>query len=145
MRYITPIIEQLDRAAFELATDHPINNRLALILIDNALELVVHRRCMDSAGWDRHLVREHRRLSPKQRRMAEGRSFEDKLAVLGHLDDLSDAERRFISICHDYRSELYHVGLRHDDVIRGIAGQYFRLCVGLRTTPAIFAHQFVRR
>ena len=44
MRYIALIVEQLHRAALELAIDHPINNRIALILIDNAAELVVHHR-----------------------------------------------------------------------------------------------------
>ena len=44
MRYVITIVEQLDRAAAELTTDHPINNRLALILIDNATELILHRQ-----------------------------------------------------------------------------------------------------
>lgn len=131
MRYITPVIEQLDRAVLELATDHAINSRLALILIDNALELIVHRRCTDAVELDRQLHREIWKLSPKQRRMAGGRSFEDKLAVLVVLGDISDGERRFIAICHDYRNELYHVGLRHDGVVRAIAGQYFKLCLEL--------------
>ena len=47
MRHVVTIVEQLDRAAMELATDHPINNRLALILIDNASEVILHRQSMD--------------------------------------------------------------------------------------------------
>ena len=47
MRYILTVVEQLDRAARELETDHPINNRLALILVDNATELILHRQCTD--------------------------------------------------------------------------------------------------
>ena len=43
MKYVITIVEQLDRAAGELVSDHPINNRLALILIDNATELILHR------------------------------------------------------------------------------------------------------
>ena len=34
LRYTLTVVEQLDRAASELAVDHPINNRLALILVD---------------------------------------------------------------------------------------------------------------
>jgi hypothetical protein len=53
MRYVMPIVEQLDRAAQELAIDHPINNRLALILIDNATELILHGRCTDQIEEDK--------------------------------------------------------------------------------------------
>ena len=47
------VVEQLDRAAGELRTDHPINNRLALILVDNATELVIERRCSDHVREDK--------------------------------------------------------------------------------------------
>ena len=42
MRYILTVVEQLDRAARELTVNHPINNRLALIWILNAVELIIH-------------------------------------------------------------------------------------------------------
>src|SRR5258708_19732535 len=53
MRFATLIVEQLDRAATELAVNHPLNARMALILIDNAAELVIHRRCEDLVRADR--------------------------------------------------------------------------------------------
>jgi hypothetical protein len=43
MRFATLVVEQLDRAATELAVAHPINARIALILVDNAAELIIHR------------------------------------------------------------------------------------------------------
>lgn len=134
MRYTLTVVEQLDRAASELAVDHPINNRLALILVDNATELVLHRRCTDHVQWDRTL----RKLDPKQRAMARGNFIEGKLKVLEVLGDITHPERRFISSAHQYRNELYHVGLKHDDIIRAMAGQYFQLCCDLfvRLKPA---------
>jgi hypothetical protein len=132
MRYIMPIVEQLDRAARELATDHPINNRLALILIDNATELILHRRCKTHALWDKEYRKlGEAKLSLKQRHMARGSFLDGKLIVLQALGDISEKERRFIAICHDYRSELYHVGLGHEAVIRAMAGRYFDLCCEL--------------
>lgn len=132
MRYIMPIVEQLDRAARELATDHPINNRLALILIDNAVELILHRRCRDHLMHEKTAVRIGRaRLTPKQRQMARGSFLDGKLIALRVLGDITEPERRFIAICHDYRSELYHVGLGHQDVVRAMAGRYFELCCDL--------------
>lgn len=157
MRYLLPIVEQLDRAARELSTDHPINNRLALILVDNATELIVHRQCMDlleqdsfASGLQKTLLEatSHSSTSPepqseylkelsgqvllpKQRARANGKHFEDKLKVLKEVEDLGESERRFIVIAHNYRNELYHIGLTHDDIIRGIVGQYFLLCCEL--------------
>ena len=154
MKYTLTIVEQLDRAATELANDHPINNRLALILIDNAAELVLHHRCagllqidnMASSLWKAHRAAAEsnsqnqsdfseglRRsvMTAKQRVRAAGKFLEGKLKVLGQMGDLSPAERRFISIAHEYRNELYHVGLTHDDITRAIAGHYFLLCCEL--------------
>ena len=127
MQYVLTVVEQLDRAIHELSTDHPINNRLALILIDNGTELVLHRRCMDHLFSDRML----RSLQPKQRRMAKSQRLPDKLKVLEQLEDITRTERRFIRVAHSYRNALYHAGLKHDDIIRAIAGHYFLLCCDL--------------
>ena len=155
MRYSLTIVEQLDRAATELATDHPINNRLALILIDNATELILHRQCIDrlerdsfysnmlqalqslrggeSSEGDGDVPEDWARfiLKPGQRAKAKGKSLPDKLKVLQDMGDLSSAERKYIQIAHGYRNELYHVGLTRDDIIRAVAGHYFLLCCDL--------------
>ena len=155
MRYVLTIVEQLDRAATELATDHPINNRLALILIDNATELILHRQCTYRLAWDRRVSSLSEALksaakarslegkvelsgdlgalimTPKQRVRAKGKHLDGRLKVLEEMGDLTSAERRFIAIAHGYRDELYHVGLTHDDIIRAIAGHYFLLCCSL--------------
>jgi hypothetical protein len=139
MRYIMAVVEQLDRAARELRADHPVSHRLALILTDNAVELVIHQRCTHHAEWDRILLKP--KLTPKQRRDALGRYFEDKLNVLKALGELSEPERRYILVCHDYRNELYHVGLGHQQIIEALAGSYFRFACGLfaRLEPAHIA------
>ena len=155
MRYVLTIVEQLDRAASELANDHPINNRLALILIDNATELILHRQCTDRLERDSEMSGLQAALlataksnsmeaeiklpedladlimTPRQRANAKGKFFDDMLKVLKDMGDLTQSERGFIKIAHDYRNELYHVGLAHDDIIRAIAGHYFLLCCDL--------------
>ena len=152
MKYVTTIVEQLDRAAGELVSDHPINNRLALILIDNATELILHRQCLDRIGHDRiysRILRSYHSLAEgkptkdltkitddlrqhilteKQRERAKGKFLDGKLKVLEEVGDITSAERRFVAIAHHYRDELYHVGLTHDNIIRAIAGHYFLLC-----------------
>ena len=157
MRYIVTIVEQLDRATRELATDHPINNRLALILVDNATELMLHRQCTDRLGldsmasglWKAHQAiidgrpsGDHLQFSedlkkdvmtPKQRFQAKGIFLDGKLKVLEGMGDITLKERRFIAIAHDYRNELYHVGLTHDEIMRPLAMQYFLLSCDLFT------------
>ena len=157
MRYILTIVEQLDRATRELATDHPINNRLALILVDNATELMLHRQCTDrleldsmaSGLWKAHQAIIEERpsgdhlqfsedlrkdvMTPKQRSQSKGIFLEGKLKVLEGMGDITSKERRFIANAHDYRNELYHVGLTHDEIIRPLAAQYFWLSCDLFT------------
>ena len=155
MRFVLTIVEQLDRAARKLKTDHPINNRLALILVDNATELMLHRQCTnrleldsfagriwkayqaigkgESAG-DRFESSEKLRqviMTAKQRANAKSKFLDDKLKVLGDMGDLTATEKRFISVAHSYRNELYHIGLSHEDIIRAISGRYFLLCCDL--------------
>ena len=127
MRYKLTVVEQLDRAIRELRIDHPINNRLALILVDNATELILHRRCRYHADLDRVL----QKLSPRQRMKARGVFLDGKLKVLEAMGDISGNERAFIAIAHHYRNELYHVGLKHDGIIRSMTGCYFELCCDL--------------
>ena len=152
MKYTLTIIEQLDRAAHELSIDHPINNRLALILIDNATELILYRQCTGRLEWDNLFGPIHKAaqtitksgteaeedddltviiMRPDQRRKAREPYLKSKLQVLEEMGDLSTAERRFNAIAHKYRNELYHTGLKHDAIIRAIASQYFLFCCEL--------------
>jgi hypothetical protein len=129
MRFATLIVEQLDRAAMELAVDHPLNARIALILIDNAAELIIHRRCRDLVRADRKLARPT--LTAQRRRSILGHAFGEKIKFLEQMAALSGGERHFISELHTHRNTLYHVGLRHDDIIRPLAVAYFRLACAL--------------
>lgn len=135
MRYYQTIVEQLDRAASELGTDHPINNRLALILIDNAVELIVHRLChkhvmVDGmfSGYPSPEDTGFYVMTESELRKANGRYLKPKLRILVKKGDLNPRESRFIAIVHKYRNELYHVGLTHDDIIRAVANQYYLFC-----------------
>jgi hypothetical protein len=129
MRFATLIVEQLDRAVMELAVDHPLNARIALILIDNAAELIIHRRC-------ERLVRADRKsdaptLTAAKRRSILGHYFAEKVKFLEKASALSAEERHFIGELHSHRNTLYHVGLENDDLIRALATAYFQLTCDL--------------
>ncbi len=155
MQELLTIVEQLDRASSELLTDHPINNRLALILIDNATELMLHGQCTSHLELDsmffpvlksyESILERHPEadvngpmndiakhvLTPQQRSSARGRFLAPKLKVLTDKGDITTDERQFIAAAHEYRNELYHVGLAHADIIRAIAAHYFLLACDL--------------
>ena len=118
MRFALTVVEQLDRAATELAVDNPINNRLALILIDNAAELLIHRQCVghvenhsvysrlskaheaisllkpeaDESGFSEDI--RQNLMTTGQLKGAKGNYFDPKLKVLKQMGDLSQSERR---------------------------------------------------
>ena len=64
---------------------------------------------------------------------AKGVFLDGKLKVLEAMEDITSKERRFVTIAHEYRNELYHVGLTHDEIIRALAEQYFLLSCDLFT------------
>lgn len=142
MKYIMPIVEQLDRAAIEIAQDHPISSRLGLILVDNAVELILHRYCTDEIREDVHRAPGREKYSVKMRKEAHGRFLEGKLALAKASGAINEIERRFIKVCHFYRSELYHVGIDYEGIIRALAGEYYRFACDLfgRLAPSGITH-----
>jgi hypothetical protein len=129
MRFATLIVEQLDRAATELAVEHPLNARLALILVDNAAELIIHRRCERLVRTDRKSATPT--LTAAKRRSILGHFFGEKIKFLEKVAALSADERHFIGELHGHRNTLYHVGLQNDDIIRTLAIAYFQLTCDL--------------
>lgn len=128
MRYIIPCVEQLDRAALELHYDNPVNSRLALILTDNIVELICHRRCeelIDCDGGDSWL--DQPKYSAKQRCNALGRYFEQKIKFLRSAKLISEEEQEFALIAHCYRNKAYHIGLRDDAILWHVSWHYHSL------------------
>ena len=72
-------------------------------------------------------------MTQRQRTQAKGIFLDGKLSVLESMEDITSKERRFITIAHGYRNELYHVGLTHDEIIRALSAQYFLLSCDLFT------------
>jgi len=123
MKFFSTVIEQLDRALDELGSSSAIGSRIALILVDNAVELLIHQSCEHYA---KHGTQEGA-LSPHVRREATGTNLDAKFALLRRVGDLTESQARFVAICHSYRNELYHVGVRHDDILRHLAKEYLQL------------------
>jgi hypothetical protein len=127
VRHIVPIIEQMSRAAEELSSDHPVHHRLGYILVDNAAELIIHKFAKNEADT-RQMWMVDPPLTLRQLRSARKGKFDDKLSFLVTIGKLTPDERRFAAICHEYRNQVYHAGLKHEDIIQAIGGAYYRWC-----------------
>ena len=107
MHYILSIAEQLDKAATELSFEHPINDRLALILIDNAVELIMARRIrntiLDFDDW-------RGRLGPDVRTKARSQNINRRLEALVTAQQLDVRSADLIGEAHKHRNRLYHEG-----------------------------------
>lgn len=125
MRVVIPVAEQLDRARREILVGGPLNGRIGLILIDNALELMCHQKAAEILERDR----ESRSLNPEQRSDARGQVFGRKVAFLRGLGHIADDQVRAVTIFHRHRNQLYHAGLRNDPVVDHLARRYFALTV----------------
>jgi hypothetical protein len=125
-------IEQLDLAAQQLDKRNPSYARFAIILIDNVIELITHSICSDEITNDDLWIRlGDPKLSSKQRQDALGQRFDRKIAFCRSRNRISNDEAEAIHICHRYRNELYHAGLKYKNVVWDIADFYYQVAVSV--------------
>ena len=121
METLLPIAEQLDRAAVELCLDHPIHNRLAIILIDNVVELMVREALYVHAD----LGGDFRGVTARHRKLARSQSLRDRLSVLAFANELTPLETEFVLAVHDHRNSAYHEGHAEEPYLRQLAFLYY--------------------
>lgn len=88
-----------------------------------------HQKCADLLFADRY--RPSHQLTAGQRNDARGRAFDKKIQFLKDLAHIPADQVQAMAILHEYRNQLYHVGLRDDPIIGQLAHLYFRLAAGL--------------
>ncbi len=146
MRHFVPCVEQLDRAATELHESSPVSSRLALILTDNVVELMLHSKCREifSRKGASYLdqVSEGKYSRAAQHRVL-GNHFDEKTKFLMSEAVITHQEFEFIRICHVFRGEAYHTGLTHDEIMFPLAWEYHelacRLLVSLKLSSRTYA------
>lgn len=144
MKYLTTCVEQLDRAGVELQADHPIGDRISLILTDNIVELMIHAECKAVFSLHQHDEVKDNQASPygqgaKSRVL--GQHFDEKLKFLRKEGRLSDSEASFIRISHSIRNTAYHAGQLDENFLHPLAWEYHELACSLfpRIGPAYFS------
>lgn len=126
------IIEQLDLVSKELRRSNPLRSRFALILIDNVVELILHRACTQEISRDNLWIKLGKpKYSSKDRSDAMGKIFDRKVNFLVRLNKIARAEAEFIKICHKYRNELYHTGLKYELILWDLSMDYYEIALAL--------------
>lgn len=146
MKYIFSVVEQLDLAAQQLHEDGPAYARFALLLVDNMVELMIHRECQWAIAGDEFALKAGRpRFDAKSRARALGHHVDEKIKFCRDLGVISLDEFDFIHSAHGYRNELYHVGIRHDGLIYPLAWQYHTLACELFAKLKVRAYTWESR
>lgn len=136
-------IEQLDLAAHQLSKRDPLYARFALMLIDNSVELIIYGVCLQALSFDTAMAKtfgsyhvSSRFTSDKLRGYAKSQRLDEKLKFCKTIKKITSAQFDAINICHKYRNELYHAGLKYNDIIWDIVWFYYDIAIVLLETTA---------
>jgi hypothetical protein len=122
-------LDQLALARQQLETREAECGRVAHILTDNAVELMLHYQA--EAAARSHGFPLTRRIEKEEQRELVGLHLEPKLRLARELKVLTAEESEFVVTNHYYRNEVYHRGLRHNRVIWDLAWHYHAFACAL--------------
>ena len=129
MKFVAQIIDQLVEARNQIDIGTTTNSRLALILTDNAIELLLHKIVTFE------FYKYKNKKSPKyslSKRTKVLRDFNKKVWFVSNQMGLIQIDQaNTISVCHDFRNEVYHVNLIRDSIIQEVTKIYFKTCCQL--------------
>lgn len=131
LQLMATVLEQLDLALEHLGKGNTHYTRFALMLIDNAAELVLHQIAIEEL----RMVKSDPYVEERYPHMlalegAQGRDFQKKLdfAVINEAVTKTDAAA--IAYLHDVRNEVYHLGIKQESLLPTLVPYYFALTCG---------------
>jgi hypothetical protein len=132
LQRIRLIFEQIDEAKRLLQTDTVLNLRLAMILLDNAGELIMSRVLREEFGWHDalRLASTELKYTKKDRANAE-RFFEGKSALLVKLAKITADQGKILVACHQFRGEMYHAEQIRFGILRSATAVLFHTIIDL--------------
>jgi hypothetical protein len=120
---------QLLRASDFLASRSALDARLALVLSDNVIEVLMYERVLLEFAYDDERIRY--RSSPKfpvEQRVEVTKYFGKKVGFCStYLGLISSDYAEILRIAHELRNEAYHTGLLREQIIRPVALTHFRV------------------
>jgi hypothetical protein len=123
MENVRVIYEQIEEAKRQLTAGSLLRLRLALILLDNAAELMMYRELEHEFAWCDQIMPKWEpartewlahdsgpKYTAEERRDAE-KEFDPKARILAlRLRRITADERDILSVCHKFRCEAFHRG-----------------------------------
>lgn len=119
------IFDHLDRAADEILAKNAICDRLALILIDNAVELIVHERCQTLIMFDRPSWMGPPKYSSRQRSNALSQDLDKKISFLENAGEIRNELAIFAKSAHELRNVSFHAGIKNEEILHAVACTFF--------------------
>jgi hypothetical protein len=127
IQFLSDNIDQLDLALDQLAVCDRNFDRFALMLVDNVVELTLHRFIQDKAYenemWRRFSEPKH---DQKLIQKGLGQNFDNKARAARKLGLFGESLCESILNLHTYRNSSYHKGLRHEGILHSLAMFYFK-------------------
>jgi hypothetical protein len=132
IRFLANIIDQLDFALAHMALADVNYKRLALMHIDNAMELAQHQHAENGRppDWMRN------KPPPEEMKAlmeALGQRFEAKVRFARLTNLVSEDIAQSVNTLHSYRNQLYHQGVMHEGILHALTVFYFRVVCDVMT------------
>ncbi len=141
MKSLRREIEQLAEAAHQLRKGTPTGARLALILVDNAVELLMHEKVKELFALDARMRNFQPRTFRRKKRDEVLAHFNEKVKVIvKHTEDIGRDDGEVFKAAHRLRNEAYHQGVLRERVIPAVARTYFE--AACRCMPALWRGQY---
>jgi len=128
------LVEQLEVCRDLILTGTPVKARIALILLDNAAEVILFRLSERTLNSDTYLKWiQPERLSIKEKRILD-RLFKAKLDLACSEHSIGEPTATILNILHSYRNAAFHRDTHNPAVVATLARVAFKAVSGL------FAH-----
>jgi hypothetical protein len=131
MRDISKDIEQLEIAGDLIDKNSPTTSRLALFLVDNLIELIMHKRALYEFRNDEQWgIYKPSKYSIKKKSAVKN-YFNDKINFLvNDIKLINDSDSRVFKFGHYLRNESYHNGIVREKIINIVTRIYFKtVCI----------------
>ncbi|HET9392200.1 MAG TPA: hypothetical protein VFO29_01570 [Candidatus Rubrimentiphilum sp.] len=119
-------------------------DRFALLLIDNVVELTLHKFAedMDQENKVYRYYKESPQFDEQAVERALNNDFKAKVALASSLGLLSEASAQSLRTLHAFRNTAYHRGVRHEGILHSLAIFYAKnACMLLREyKPRVQSH-----
>ena len=126
IQFLIDNIDQLDLALDQLSIHDRNFDRFALILVDNVVELTLHRYAQDRAAENELFGKwSEPKYDHKLIAKALSRSFDKKAKAARDLGLIDDEHCTSLLHLHSFRNTAYHQGQRHEAILHSLAIFYF--------------------